>query len=107
MNQGYQGGFNLGGTNASGQVPSIPGNWGLIDLDTPKSAHTKQSYRNPEEELVLVFSDEFNKEGRSFYPGDDPYWEAVDLWYWATVREIRDLQLWYHPDVGQGRFGMV
>lgn len=88
--QSYQSGFNLGGTNASGQVPTMSGNWGLIDQDTPRSAYTKQSYNNPEEELVLVFSDEFNKDGRSFYPGDDPYWEAVDLWYWETVRDSRD-----------------
>ena len=40
----------------------------------------------------LVFSDEFNTEGRSFYPGDDPYWEAVDLHYWAT----NNLE-WYDP----------
>lgn len=26
------------------------------------------------------------------YPGDDPYWEAVDLWYWAT-----NDQEWYDP----------
>jgi hypothetical protein len=32
----------------------------------------------------LVFSDEFNVDGRSFYPGDDPYWEAVDLHYWCV-----------------------
>jgi hypothetical protein len=32
----------------------------------------------------LVFSDEFNTDGRTFYPGDDPYWEAVDLHYWAV-----------------------
>ncbi len=33
---------------------------------------------------VLVFSDEFNTDGRSFYDGDDPYFQAVDLWYGAT-----------------------
>lgn len=32
----------------------------------------------------LVFSDEFEVAGRTFYPGDDPYWEAVDLHYWGT-----------------------
>lgn len=32
----------------------------------------------------LVFSDEFETEGRSFYPGDDPYWEAIDLHAWGT-----------------------
>jgi beta-glucanase (GH16 family) len=60
------------------------GNYGLIDLDTPKSAYTKKSLETGEE-LVLVFSDEFNVEGRTFYAGDDPYWEAVDFWYWGTV----------------------
>ena len=40
----------------------------------------------------LVFSDEFNKDGRTFYPGDDPFWEAVDLWYGSTAD-----QEWYDP----------
>jgi beta-glucanase (GH16 family) len=40
----------------------------------------------------LVFSDEFETEGRSFYPGDDPYWEAIDLHAWGT----NDLE-WYDP----------
>ena len=34
---------------------------------------------------VLVFSDEFNTEGRSFYDGDDPYFQAMDIWYGATM----------------------
>lgn len=82
--QTNQGGFNLGGTNATGQVPNITGNFGLIDRDTPASAMTKISYTSGEE-FVLVFSDEFNTDGRTFYPGDDPYWEAVDFHYWGTV----------------------
>ncbi|EDR01855.1 glycoside hydrolase family 16 protein, partial [Laccaria bicolor S238N-H82] len=82
--QGKFGGFNLGGINASGQVPSMPGNWGLIDLDTPPNLYTKPSYHDPSQTLQLVFSDEFNTDGRTFYPGDDPYWEAVDLHYWQT-----------------------
>ncbi|KAG2005780.1 beta-glucan synthesis-associated protein KRE6 [Coprinopsis cinerea AmutBmut pab1-1] len=90
--QTAQGGFNLGGINATGQIPEFIGNFGLIDRDTPLEAHTKRSYNNPDEELVLVFSDEFNQDGRTFYPGDDPYWEAVDLWYWGTV----NLE-WYDP----------
>jgi len=85
------GGFNLGGTNASGQVPSI-GNFGLIDLvclvllyvcvnrnsvqDTPKDVYSITSYTDGSTTMQLVFSDEFNEEGRSFYPGDDPFWEA-------------------------------
>jgi beta-glucanase (GH16 family) len=61
----------------------MPGNWGLIDLDTPRSAYTRAGYYDGKT-YNLVFSDEFNTEGRSFYPGDDPYWEAVDLQYWAV-----------------------
>lgn len=83
--QNNQSGFNLGGINASGQIPEIAGNYGLIDRDTPREAYFKRSLETGEE-LELVFSDEFNTDGRTFYPGDDPYWEAVDLWYWGTVR---------------------
>ena len=62
----------------------------LIDTDTPKDALTRIGYDN--EDYELVFSDEFSVDGRTFYPGDDPFWEAVDLWYWAT----NDLE-WYDP----------
>lgn len=82
--QSNQGGFNLGGINATGQIPDLPGNFGLIDKDTPREAYTLKSYVD-NQELVLVFSDEFNQDGRTFYPGDDPFWEAVDLHYWVTV----------------------
>lgn len=78
------GAFNIGGTNASGQIPSMPGNWGMIDQDTPKEAHTYPSYMIDGEDLRLVFSDEFNVDGRTFYAGDDPYWQAVDLHYWGV-----------------------
>ncbi|KAF7366334.1 GH16 domain-containing protein [Mycena sanguinolenta] len=77
--------------NGTGQMPNI-GNWGLIDQDTPKEAHTMASYHDPTKMLQLVFSDEFETEGRTFYPGDDPYWEAVDLHYWQTG----NLE-WYDP----------
>src|SRR5215813_12087589 len=86
--QTTQGGFNLGGINATGQIASMSGNFGLIDLDTPQDAYTKYSYQNPNDEWDLVFSDEFNQDGRTFYPGDDPYWEAVDLHYWQTVPQL-------------------
>ncbi|KAF9056531.1 glycoside hydrolase family 16 protein [Panaeolus papilionaceus] len=86
------GGFNLGGINSSGQVPIMTGNWGLIDVDTPHNVFTKPAYTDPSVEMQLVFSDEFNVDGRSFYPGDDPYWEAVDLHYWQT----NNLE-WYDP----------
>lgn len=64
---------------------------GLIDRDTPESAKTRTSIDG--EELVLVFSDEFNKQNRTFYEGDDPYWYAFNGWYGAT----QDLE-WYDPD---------
>ncbi|KAK7045955.1 hypothetical protein VNI00_006950 [Paramarasmius palmivorus] len=76
--QSTRGGFNLGGVNASGQIPEIPLNFGLIDPDTPLDAYTYSAVHDGRP-LQLVFSDEFNREGRTFYPGDDPYWEAVDV----------------------------
>jgi beta-glucan synthesis-associated protein KRE6 len=62
----------------------------LIDVDTPDNAKTRTGFDG--QDYVLVFSDEFDQDGRTFYPGDDPYWEAVDLWYWATGD-----QEWYNP----------
>ena len=69
----------------------MPGNWGLIDLDTPKDVYYKKNLLD-DKQWQLIFSDEFNVDGRSFYPGDDPYWEAVDLHYWATNN-----MEWYDP----------
>ena len=71
----------------------------LIDPDTPEDAYelasTFSGMKDEEgnyKKFKLVFSDEFNTEGRSFYPGEDPYWEAVDLHYWATGNYE-----WYDP----------
>lgn len=89
--QSYSGGFNIGGINATGQLPDIPGLRGPIDRDTPQGLRTKVDYVTGQT-WQLVFSDEFNTEGRTFYPGDDPYWEAVDLHYWATGNKE-----WYDP----------
>ena len=80
----------LGGTNSTGQVPDIAAYRGLIDSDTPESAMTWTNHEGVEYELV--FSDEFEQAGRTFYPGDDPYWEAVDLHYWQT----NNIE-WYDP----------
>ncbi|KAF4620325.1 hypothetical protein D9613_000685 [Agrocybe pediades] len=91
--QSTLGGFNVGGINATGQVPEVMGNFGLIDSETPHEAYTKTSWADGRTEMQLVFSDEFNTDGRTFYPGDDPYWEAVDLHYWAT----NNLE-WYDPE---------
>ncbi|KAJ7181361.1 beta-glucan synthesis-associated [Mycena crocata] len=78
--------------NATGQapVPVIPHTPALVDEATPKDARTRKGFDG--ESYSLVFSDEFEVEGRTFYPGDDPFWEAADLWYGSTA----DLE-WYDP----------
>lgn len=79
-------------------VPFLKGGRGLIDAyaqllscfsqsdrtdrDTPQDMYRKTGVNG--EDLRLVFSDEFNVDGRTFYPGEDPYWEAVDMHYFAT-----------------------
>jgi beta-glucan synthesis-associated protein KRE6 len=70
----------------------MTGNGGLIDTDTPAEAYTMTSFHDGSTEMQLVFSDEFNTDGRTFYPGDDPYWEAVDMHYWVTNN-----MEWYDP----------
>ncbi|KAF2768172.1 beta-glucan synthesis-associated [Teratosphaeria nubilosa] len=64
---------------------------GLIDPDTPSSVMSRKSDTGKSQ--TLVFSDEFNDDGRTFYPSDDPFFQAVDLWYGVT----QDLE-WYDPD---------
>lgn len=64
---------------------------GLIDPMTPRSAMTRRGIDG--DDLQLAFSDEFNGQNRTFYPGDDPFWTAPDLWYGST----QDLD-WYDPD---------
>ncbi|KAG8848277.1 hypothetical protein FRB96_001250 [Tulasnella sp. 330] len=83
-------GYNLGGINKTGQIPklNVPS---LIDVDTPQSAYTRTGFDG--NGYSLVFSDEFNVDGRSFYAGDDPFWEAVNLHYYGTG----DLE-WYQED---------
>ncbi|KAK5963092.1 beta-glucan synthesis-associated protein SKN1 PWA37_004794 [Arxiozyma heterogenica] len=63
----------------------------LIDPDTPTSAYTKKSKNG--DTWQLVFSDEFNAEGRTFYEGDDQFWTSPNIHYAAT----NDLE-WYSPD---------
>ncbi|KAF9269656.1 beta-glucan synthesis-associated [Marasmius fiardii PR-910] len=97
----FFGGFNIGGINASGQIPQIAGNRALIDVETPQAALSIQGYLN-NVDMDLVYSDEFNTEGRTFYPGDDPYWEAVDLHYWQTNN-----MEWYDPEAITTRDGAL
>ncbi|KAJ7207426.1 beta-glucan synthesis-associated protein KRE6 [Mycena pura] len=77
--------------NKSANLPNIFSR-SLVDVATPQNAYTIPSYHDPTKNMKLVFSDEFETAGRTFYPGDDPYWEAVDLNYWQTG----DLE-WYDP----------
>ncbi|KAG8915297.1 hypothetical protein FRC01_003716 [Tulasnella sp. 417] len=86
----YYAGANVVGVNETGQAAVIPNLPQLIDPETPEEAKTRTGYDGYEYELV--FSDEFNVDGRTFYPGDDPFWEGVDLWYGAT----EDIE-WYDP----------
>lgn len=79
---GNTSGFNLGGINASGQYPEIPGLPSLIDPDTPSWAYSRKG--SDDEDWELVFSDEFEKEDRTFFEGDDPFWTGMDIHYWVT-----------------------
>lgn len=63
----------------------------LVDDDTPDDAKTRTALDGSSWDLV--FSDEFAKEGRTFYDGDDQFFLAPDIWYGAT----QDLE-WYSPD---------
>ncbi|KAG2736518.1 hypothetical protein G9P44_000608 [Scheffersomyces stipitis] len=63
----------------------------LVDPDTPSDALTIKAQDGSN--WSLVFSDEFNAEGRTFYDGDDQFFTAPDLHYDAT----KDLE-WYSPD---------
>lgn len=85
-------GFGLGGTNGTGQRPLFENLRSLLDPDTPEAA---RSWTHPltKESHHLVFSDEFNVEGRTFWPGDDPFWTAVDIWYGVTGDKE-----WYSPE---------
>ncbi|CAD6939249.1 unnamed protein product [Tilletia controversa] len=91
-------GFNVGGTNGTGQIPDLNIRQ-ILDPETPKDAFTfvstgvDKSLQPSNRKFKLVFSDEFNEEGRTFWKGDDPFWEAVDIWYGATL----DYE-WYSPE---------
>jgi beta-glucanase (GH16 family) len=101
------GAYNIGGINASGQVPTMTGSFSLIDPETPQDALTKPSFADGTE-WELVFSDEFNTPNRSFYPGDDPYWEAVDLHYWYENLPLKTLCLAHIFSLqGNEQLGMV
>ena len=55
--------------SSTGQIPNV-GPFQLIDRDTPESAYTHTSFETGET-WDLVFSDEFNTPGRTFWPGGE------------------------------------
>lgn len=77
----------VNGTGQAAVLATIPK---LVDPETPQAALTRKGFDGYDYELV--FSDEFNVDNRTFLPGDDPFWEAADIWYGAT----KDLE-WYDP----------
>jgi len=83
----------------------MPNNFGLIDVDTPSSAFTVTSFADGAE-WQLIFSDEFNTENRTFWPGDDPYWEAADLHYWQVRFPLPSSRMSLYPKLDQ-RPGVV
>ncbi|KAK1221780.1 hypothetical protein PQX77_015398 [Marasmius sp. AFHP31] len=86
--------------NGTGQAPVLANVRELVDKDTPQDVRTRTGFDG--EEYELVFSDEFNEDGRTFWPGDDPYFEAMDFWYGVTA----DLE-WYDPQQVTTRDGAL
>ncbi|KAJ9109008.1 hypothetical protein QFC21_000334 [Naganishia friedmannii] len=73
--------YNLGGVNATGQIAARPRE--LIDPDTPIDVYQRTGFDG--KSWSLAFSDEFNEDGRTFFEGDDPFWEGVDLHYHGAL----------------------
>ena len=49
-----------------------------VDPDTPYTARTTQAlYSGDTRRYELVFSDEFDQDGRNFEDGSDPRWTAI------------------------------
>ncbi|KAL0059726.1 hypothetical protein AAF712_013522 [Marasmius tenuissimus] len=76
--------------NGTGQLPDLALSRDLVDKDSPQNVRTRTGFDG--QKYTLVYSDEFEQPGRTFYPGDDPYLEAMDFWYGVTG----DME-WYDP----------
>ena len=62
-------------TATAAAAPCTHREW--VDVDTPDAACTSVSGRD-ELELTLVFSDEFEREGRTFLDGQDSAWTSLE-----------------------------
>lgn len=60
---------------AHAQNAHCPSEW--VDIDTPAAACSSTSQRDGTP-LKLVFSDEFEQDGRTFYDGEDARWTALE-----------------------------
>ena len=87
-------GWNMGNTNSSGQVPDIPNLPSLIDAHTPDDVKYGIRTGYDGKQYQLVFSDEFNEDGRTFFPGDDPF--VSDLAQYSCLLEANAV-----PDSGR------
>lgn len=65
--------FGLGGIGLTGRIPEFINRFSRIDRDTPQDVYSTTSWADRRTPMRLVFSDEFNTDGRAFYPGDDLY----------------------------------
>lgn len=51
---------------------------GWVDPDSPLEAQTTRALaKGDNREYELVFSDEFEQDGRTFHDGNDPRWTAI------------------------------
>lgn len=67
-------------------IPLVPGGVPVIDPDTPVNVRTKTSLND--ESWKLVFSDEFNKAGRTFYTGEDPFWQVYQSGHSSLILHL-------------------
>ncbi|KAG1891679.1 beta-glucan synthesis-associated protein-domain-containing protein [Suillus fuscotomentosus] len=73
--------------NGTGQISFLFQMAQLIDPDMPGSAAARSGFDGLPYELV--FSDDFNTANRTFWPGDDPFWEAANIKYGSTGDQER------------------
>lgn len=75
-----------------------------VDVDSPLSAHSS-TFQFDGSAVRLVFSDEFERDGRTFHDGEEARWAAVSLppatneqvnWYNTSLADTKDgkLELW-------------